>query len=151
MVPRTILQQLSRLQRRERWLQLTWLAARWLPVLATALVVACLIDWSIDRRRDTPFGLRVGLLAAQALLWIVALIVLARVGFRRRTHTQLALWVEDKVPEFGHRLISAVELNQPGAAIQGMSPELIAAVTRQAEEQTTTMDFAGLTDARRLK
>ncbi len=74
-----------------------------------------------------------------------------RILARRLSDTQVALWVEEKMPALGHRLISAVQLNRRGAATQGMSPAMIAAVTRQAEEQAATTNFAGVADARRLK
>jgi hypothetical protein len=147
MVLLTITRQLRRLRRRERLVRLAWGAARWLAVVVVALAVACLIDWWIDRRQDTPFALRVGLLAAQvalaaalAVMWIITPLV------RRRRDDDLALFVEEKVPDLHHRLISAVQLNRPNADTAGMSPGLIAVVTREAAEQTAHADFASLVD-----
>src|SRR5947199_4548139 len=62
----------------------------------------------------------------------------------------LALWVEEKVGNLGHRLISALQLNRPGARTEGMSPELITVVTREAEEWAAFNDSTSLLDHRRL-
>jgi hypothetical protein len=151
MVPRSLLRPLNRLRRRERWLRLTWAVARWVAVFAVTLTAACLVDFAVDLYRDTPRWLRVLLLGVQMALWLAGCVFVLRSLVRRLSDTQVALWIEDKMPELGHRLISAVQLNRPGAATQGMSPVLIAAVTRQAEEQADATDFARLADARRLK
>lgn len=152
MVPRAILQQLSRLRWRERWLQLVWGASRWLAVVAIVLAAACLADWLIDLRQDTPRSVRLGLLIGQVVLWAVAAAsVLAIAFWRRPSDSQLALWVEEQMPQWGHRLISAVQLNRPGALTGGMSPELIERVTQEAEQQAAQLDFAQVADHRRLK
>lgn len=151
MVPRSIRRQLNRLRRRERLLRLTWAAARVVAILAVVLAIACGIDFVVDLYRDTPRWLRVGLLGVQAALWLTGCAVVLRSLARRLSDTEVALWIEEKVPELGHRLISAVQLNQPGAATAGMSPALIAAVTRQAEARAAAADFARIADARRLK
>jgi len=131
MVPRTILRQLARLRRRERLLAVLWGVTRGLAVALTFLASACLVDWLIDRRQDTPMALRWAMLLAQSILWGYLFVVLfARPLFGRWSNSRLALWVEEKAPWLGHRLISAVQLNQGGAAIEGMSAELIAVVTQ---------------------
>jgi hypothetical protein len=139
------------LRRRERLLWLTWAVARCLAVFAVVLAAACLIDFVVDLYRDTPRWLRVGLLGTQIALWLAACVFVLRRTARRLTDTQVSLWIEEKMPRLGHRLISAVQLNRPGAATEGMSPEMIAAVTRQAEEQAAVADFAHVADTRRLK
>jgi hypothetical protein len=149
MVPLTIRRQLRRAQNRENRLRFAWAAARWLVVLVLALVGACLLDFFIDRWRDTPQELRVLLLVGQLLLWSIALTVVGPLLFRRLSDSQLALWVEERLPRFRHRLVSAVQLNQPQADTRGMSPEMIAALTREAEEQARQSDFAALVDGRR--
>jgi hypothetical protein len=126
--------------------------ARTLTVAATVLALACLADWTIDRWRDTPWALRYGLLASQAVLWtVLATAFLIRLLLRRLSNSKLALHVEECIPQLQHRLVSAVQLNQRGAATEGMSGELIAAVTRQAEEKTAPLHFASLADHRRLR
>ncbi|MBV9125913.1 MAG: hypothetical protein JO112_21390, partial [Planctomycetes bacterium] len=152
MVPRTILRQLARLRRRERLLRLTWGGARWLALAAAVLTVACLTDWLVDRRQETPWTLRYSLLGVQAALWsLTGILWIFRPLLGRLSDGTLALWVEDRVHRLGHRLISAVQLNRSGAPTQGMSPELIAAVTREAEEQTANIHFTQVADHRRWK
>jgi hypothetical protein len=151
MVPRSLLRQLNRLRRRERLLRLIWAVARCLTVFGLVLASACAIDFIVDLYRDTPRWLRVVLLAAQIALWMVAGAFVLRLLARRLSHEQAALWVEEKMPALGHRLISAVQLNRPNADTKGMSPAMIAATTRQAEEQAAATDFAQVADARRLK
>ncbi len=151
MVPRTILRQLSRLRWRERSLRFTWGAARWLAVVLIVLGLACLTDYLIDRYTETPWPLRYALAAAQLLLacFILAVWVFGPT-LRRLSDSLLALWVEDKTPRLSHRLISTVQLNQRGAKTEGMSKELIAAVTQETERQTKGMSFAAVADHRRL-
>ena len=136
MVPRSLRRQLNRLRRRERLLRLTWAAARCLIVFSVVLAAACLIDFVVDLYRDTPRWLRLGLLGVQAALWLAGAGFILRFLIQRFSDTEVALWIEDRMPELGHRLISAVQLNRPAAATAGMSPEMIAAVTRQAEDQS---------------
>jgi hypothetical protein len=151
MVPRSLKRQLNRVRRRERLLRLTWAAARCLAVFAVALAGACLIDFVVDLYRDTPRWLRLSLFGVQLAMWLVGAAVVLRLLARRLSDTEVALWIEEKIPELGHRLISAVQLNRPGAATAGMSPAMIAAVTRQAEEQAAATNFTRVADARRLK
>ncbi|MHB1423574.1 MAG: hypothetical protein ACYC3I_10340 [Gemmataceae bacterium] len=151
MVPRSLVRQLNRLRRRERLLRLTWAAARCLTVFSVVLAAACLLDFIVDLYRDTPRWLRLGMLGGQFALWLAGGVIILRQLARRLSDTELSLWIEDKIPELGHRLISAVQLNCPQAATTGMSPEMIAAVTRQAEEQAAVTSFARVADARRLQ
>ncbi len=148
----TIRKQLSRLRRRERLLRLSWGVARWLAVVVAALAVACFTDWLIDRWLDTPLRVRVSLLIGQVLLgaWAAQRFVF-RPLFHRLRDDDLALWVESKAPAFEHRLISAVQLTRPQAQTRGMSPALIAAVDRQAEERAARLDFRQLLDRQRLR
>ncbi len=69
MVPNTIREQLARLDRRDRLLRFCWRFACALAVLLGVLALCCLTDWLIDRRTDTPWNLRVGLLVGQIVLW----------------------------------------------------------------------------------
>ncbi len=152
MTPGTILTKLGRLRRRERILALTWGVARWLALALILLSAACLADWLIDRWQDTPWELRLIFLVVQAVLWAVAGTVLILWPLLRRlSNRKLALEVEAKVPTFEHRLISVVELHEPGADTRGMSPELIAMVAAEAETRASQVLFARLADHRRLK
>ncbi len=69
---------------------------------------------------------------------------------RRLRDPELALWVEAHACRLNHRLITAVELNQPGAQVEGMSEELIVIVTHEAEKLSGTIDFPAIADHRRL-
>lgn len=152
MIPRTILAGLARLRRRERLLAFTWGAARWLAVVLALLLLCGFIDWLIDRDRDTPWAVRYTLFGLQAVVAAVA-------GFcfvlwpqlRRLSDDEMALQVEAKHPDLVQRLISAVQLNRPGADTRGMSSELIAIVTREAERQAQALPFADVADHGRLK
>src|SRR5262249_58417085 len=132
MVPSSLIRQLARLRWRERLLRLIWGLTLSVTVLAAVMGVLCLVDWLIDRRQDTPTWLRQSMLIGQIVLWIIAAAGLFVWAFIRRvSDTDLALWVEERVKQFGHRLISALQLNQPGAKTQGMSPAMIAAATQE--------------------
>ncbi len=151
MVPHLIREQLARLDRRDRLLRFSYRFACALAVLLGILALSCLADFLIDRRLDTPWNLRVGLLVGQIVLWSAALAFLGMTLLRRRSNADLALWVEERQPELAHRLISAVELNQKGARTAGMSPDLIAQVTREAEKHVQGMDLPALLDRRPLR
>lgn len=151
MVPPIIQANLSRLRSRERWLRLTWLAARAVAVVLSVLATACLLDFFLDYYQDTPFTLRQALLLGQVLLWAVAVVVIVASLIQRVSDTWLSLWVEERVASLGHRLISAVQLNLPGAKTEGMSPTMIAALTREAEVLAERMRFEDLADRRRLQ
>src|SRR5712692_5350177 len=130
MVPVSIRNNLAALRRRERLLIFVWGAARWLSIVLVLLFVCGLVDRLIDRQRDTPRGVRLGMFFVQVAVSAVAgLIFLLWPQVRRLPDALLALWVEEKIPQFEHRLISAVQLNQPDAQLDGMSPELVAVVT----------------------
>ncbi len=152
MVPPTIQSNLSSLRFRERLLTFVWGAACWLAVVLVLLVLACLVDWFVDRSRETPMGVRLALFALQvstAAIAVLLLVILPQ--FRRLPDTILALWVEDKIPQFDHRLISAVQFNQPNADLGGMSRELVGIVTKEAERQAQRVSFAQVADHSRLQ
>lgn len=151
MIPPTIQHQLARLRGRERWLDLAWGFARLLALAVVLLLVAGLIDWAIDRERDTPEEIRRFLSYLQVVVAVAACLFLLWPLRKRLSDSALALRVEDRHPQLQHRLISAVELNQPGAVTEGMSAELIGVVTKEALQQAQALDFAGVADNRRLK
>jgi hypothetical protein len=152
MIPRSIKQNLAGLRRRERLLLFAWGLARWLGLVVALLLICAAADWLIDRDRDTPWSIRYGLFALQLVVAVGAgFVFLLLPQLRRLRDDDLALFVEDKVPSFRHRLISAVQLNRPGIDLSGMSPELIGVVTREAETQAEGLRFASLADHRRLR
>ncbi len=152
MVPESIIRNLASLRQRERMLSLAWGIACWLSIVLALLFVCCFIDWVIDRDQDTPFGVRFLLFGFQALCAVAAavwLIVLPQI--RSLPDDMLALMVENSHPKLDHRLISAVQLNQPNAKLGGMSRELVAVVTKEAEKQANQISFPSVADHQRLK
>src|SRR5262245_36929210 len=132
MIPQAILENLARLRRRERLIALACGAALWISAVLAALLIACLIDWLLDRERDTPWTFRWVMLSAQLLLSIAAgYLFLIRPQCCRLDDDTLSLWVEADTPELRHRLITAVQLTRPGANREGMSDELIGVVARE--------------------
>jgi hypothetical protein len=151
MIPRTIKNNLSRLRNRERLIRLGWGAARLLAIVLSLLLICALTDYFIDRDRDTPWEIRCAMFGLQALVAIVgASYFLLWPQLRRLRDRELALWVEARTVRLDHRLITAVELNQPGAQIAGMSAELIAVVTGEAEKMSAGIHFQRIADHRRL-
>ncbi|MCI0376806.1 MAG: hypothetical protein L0215_04320 [Gemmataceae bacterium] len=152
MIPPILLEKLAVLRRRERLLDLAWGGARCVALVIAALTVGCFLDWLIDRSRDTPWALRhiffilQLLVAGGALLWCVLLPI-----SKNRSDDDLALEVEDKHPKLAHRLISAVQLNMPYARTEGMSPELVQVVTKEAVARAEQIDFAKVADPRWLR
>src|SRR5947209_16211040 len=114
MVPHSIQHNLDALRRRERLLTLVWGVACWLAIVLLLLLLCGLLDWLIDRQRDTPWNVRLGMFFVQVVVaGAAALWFLAWPQWRRLPSAMLALWVEDKYPYLQHRLISAVQLNEP--------------------------------------
>jgi hypothetical protein len=152
MIPETIRKRLRDLDRRRRVHEAAAGAGRWAALGVGTLAAGALSDWLIDLWTDTPWGLRAGWLAAQALVWLGAWAAwVGRPLLARRSWRDLALWAEDRFPEFGDRLITAVELNAPGARTEGMSAELLGAVTRQAEDLAARTDLRARLDRRPLR
>src|SRR5436309_13384 len=120
-----LVRQLRRWQFRVRVIRLGWGVARWAAVVAAVLALACLTDWTWDLYADTPFVLRVVMTVGQlALAAVLAVLLVVRPWFTAPPVVDLALRAEREIPEFGHRLVTALQLNRPGARTQGMSPVL---------------------------
>ena len=150
MVPRIIVDRLARVRSKERTVRTAWGLARTAGLALAALLVAGLVDWAIDRRADTPGAVRLLLLAGQIGLWAWAgWTLVLRPLLAPWSDRDVALWVEARHPELHHGLITAVELNREGADTRGMSAELLAATTRQAEERATATDFSDKVETRR--
>lgn len=151
MVPRSILQNLASLRRRERLLTLVWGLACWLAIALVLLLLCMFADWLIDRFRDTPYAVRAALLLGQMSVWVITgFLFLVWPQIRRMPDEKLALLVEDKLRQFDHRLISAVQLNRDDAELAGMSEELINLVTREAEKEARRYSFATIADHKRF-
>ncbi|MFO0937692.1 MAG: hypothetical protein U0798_14395 [Gemmataceae bacterium] len=127
-----LIRQLKRWQTCERLMLFAWGFARFTAVIAVGLFVCCFVDWLVDRYRETPFLLRLAMTTAQ----IVALVAGAYwflLKVRAPSLDALAGRAEEQIAEFDHRLVTALQLNRPSANTNGMSPELIRAVTTEAE------------------
>ncbi|MDB5309638.1 MAG: hypothetical protein JWO38_3840 [Gemmataceae bacterium] len=132
---KSLLRQLHRWRFLERLVRLAWGGSRWLAVVAAVLGVACFADWLYDKRAEVPFVLRLLATAGQAALAAgLAYALVARAWAKAPPLDQLAYLAEKAIPEFGHRLVTALQLNRPGAKTAGMSQMLIAEVTREAGE-----------------
>lgn len=100
---------------------------------------------------DTPKWLRVGMTGGQVLLALALGYVLVVRPWRRTPPVdELAHRAERALPAFGHRLVTAVQLNRPGARTEGMSRALIAQVTQEASELAARHNLLKLVDYRRL-
>src|SRR5262245_28811279 len=153
MVPASIRNNLAGLRTRERLLTFVWGAACWGAIVLALLLLCGLVDFLIDRTQETPTAIRVGMFLVQAFVAGVAgLLFVLWPQIRRLPDSLLALWVEEKMRQFQHRLISAVQFNQPNADLEGMSKELVAIVTGEAEKLTAKVGgFAKVADHGRLK
>jgi hypothetical protein len=127
-----LIRQLKRWQAREWLLRVLWGVARLAAVVALGLSVACLVDWIVDRYRETPFALRFAMTTSQFVVaGVAAYFFLYRLG--TPTLDALAGRAEENEPAFDHRLVTALQLNRPDAKTEGMSKDLIRAVTTEAE------------------
>ena len=100
---------------------------------------------------DTPMWLRVGMTGGQvAIALALAYFLLVRPWRRTPPVDELASEAEKAIPSFGHRLVTAVQLNRPTARTQGMSQALIAEVTREAGEMAARHNLLRLVNYRRL-
>ncbi len=144
-----LIRQLRRWQAREWLFRLAWGAARWATVVVVAITLACLVDWFIDRYQDTPFAVRVLLTLGQLALFAAAACLLL---YRLRVPAldSLAGRAEDALPTFGHRLVTALQLNRPGAKTEGMSKQLIEVVTAEAGALSTRHDLKQFADTTRI-
>ncbi len=145
-----LIHQLKRWQGRERFFRFAWGLARWSAVVLGGLATCCLVDWMIDRYRDTPMLLRILMTFGQLALYSATAVWFL---YRLRTPTidVLAGKAESAFPEFDHRIVTALQLNRPTAKTQGMSPQLIGDVTREAVALAARHDLAKLAETDRLR
>ncbi len=108
-----------------------------LLVAIALFTVVFLLDW----RMALEGGARLALVG-------ISVFFLALTGYLtwwryRRPYDPVscALEVERKHPEFGGLLVSYVQFHDKGIAHEGASPSLVAAMLRQAEEQSHTVSF----------
>jgi hypothetical protein len=131
----------------EQFVRLAWGAARWFAIVAVVLALACLADWLYDRTTEVPRALRVLATVLQACLaGGLAYFFLVRSWFKTPHIDDLAFSAERAIPEFDHRLVTALQLNRRGAKTAGMSKALIAEVTREAGEMAARHRLTKLID-----
>ncbi|MBA4188184.1 MAG: hypothetical protein C0467_09220 [Planctomycetaceae bacterium] len=172
----SVLRQLRQWRLREQAITLAWGGARWFAILAVVLAFACALDWTIDRYSGsaswrkalratrvlapsdplaighTPFGVRFLMTAGQlALAGALGYYFILRPWKRTPPIDDLAVRAEKAYPEFDHRLVTAIQLNRPTADTRGMSPALIADVTREAGEIASKHNLLTLINYNHLK
>lgn len=151
-VPRIGLSKLRSLRERERLFHVAWGLARWLTVAVAVVVVCTFIDWRVDKYRETPQYLRVLLTITEAVvLGVTGWFWLIRPWMKGPDMIRLARRVEDGIPEFGHRLVTSIQLSRADERTVGMSPELIENVARESEEVARRHTFRKFADTRPLK
>ncbi|WP_020473763.1 hypothetical protein [Zavarzinella formosa] len=151
-VPQIGLSKLSSLRGREQLYHAAWGVVRWVSLALVLLAVTTFIDWRIDKVRETPQWVRVPLSLIQfAVLGFAGWHWLAKPWMRGPSIVKLARRVEERYPEFGHRLVTSIQLNKANADTRGMSPLLIENLTKESEDIARRHDFVALADSRRLK
>src|ERR1017187_3027218 len=92
MVPASIQNKLAGLRRRERVLTVVWGGACWLAITLVLLMICGLVDWLIDRQRETPGLVRAGMFFVQAFVaGLGGLLFLLIPQIRRLPDTLMAL------------------------------------------------------------
>ena len=143
----SLIRQLRAWRLREQLVRLSWGGARWFAVVAVVLGIACLADWLYDRRGEVPFALRVLASGSQvAVAAGLAYLFLLRPWSKTPPIDDLAFQAEKAIPEFDHRLVTALQLNRANAKTQGMSKALISEVTREAGEMAARHRLTKLID-----
>src|SRR5438067_8455737 len=151
-IPRIGLSKLSALRGKERLFHVAWGLARWLTVAIAVVGICTFIDWRVDKAREVPMWLRVLLTIIEiAVLGITGWFWLVNPWTRGPSIIRLARRVETGIPEFGHRLVTSIQLSRPDGNSFGMSPELIEHVARESETIAGKHRFGQFADYRRLK
>src|SRR5689334_19744606 len=150
-LPRIGLSKLRSLRGRERLFHVAWGVARWLTVAVAVVAVCTFVDWRVDKYRETPQWLRVGLTVLEAaVLGVAGWFWLVGPWTKGPSIVRLARRVETGIPEFGHRLVTSIQLTKTGKVGKG-SPELIETVARESEAIAAKHSFGRFADFRRLK
>ncbi|MBY0512675.1 MAG: hypothetical protein K2P78_02040, partial [Gemmataceae bacterium] len=135
----------------EAGVRLAWGAARWVAVVLSVLALFCAADWVYDRYADTPKWARaLGLVFQLGLAAGLGYALVFRALLRAPSYDDLATRAERAIPAFDHRLVTALQLNRPGAQTRGMSPALIAEVTREAGDLAARHRLTALANFRPL-
>ncbi len=130
---------LDRLRRRAQTLSAAEGLALATSVVLVSLLFRCLVDfWLV-----MPWLLRLGFLLAELLFAAAVIYRFVIWPFRHPpTDTDLALRVERARPILRGRLISTLQLNQPGATGGEASPALVRALTQQTEQSVRNLPFS---------
>ncbi len=123
--------------------------AGWLAASAgAAIVIMFLLDYSLHLD-DRPLRLGMLVLACAALAAVVWRTVIGPLSVPLGPE-DMALLVERKFAVLEDRLISALQLEGPSAAISGASAAMIRATASEANRLLGDISFRGIVDARRL-
>lgn len=151
-LPRIGLSKLRSLRGRERLFHVAWGIARWLTVALAVVALCTFIDWRVDKDRETPMWVRRGLTIIEAgVLLGAGYFWLVRPWTRGPSIIRLARRVETGIPEFGHRLVTSIQLSKKLGRREIGSPELIETVARESEVIAQKHSFGRFADTRRLK
>ncbi len=151
-IPRIGLSKLAALRGKERLFHVAWGLARWLTVAIFVIGICTFIDWRVDKAREVPMWLRAFLSAIElVVLGLTGWFWIVRPWAKGPEIIRLARRVEDGIPEFGHRLVTSIQLSRPDGNSFGMSPELIEIVSRESEAIAGKHRFGQFADYRRLK
>lgn len=151
-IPRIGLSKLRSLRGRERLFHVAWGVARWLTVALAVVAVCTFVDWRVDKYRETPQWLRIGLTTLEAgVLLVTGYFWLVRPWLKGPSLIRLARRVEDGIPEFGHRLVTSIQLSKKAGQREIGSPELVETVARESEAIAEKHSFGRFADTRRLK
>lgn len=120
-------------------------------VVGTVVLVlgACMVlDWWLN----FPWALRAMLLLAEtaAVGWLAWRFVVVPLT-RQPDDDVVALIVEKARPEFRSRLISSLQLSQPGAIPPGAAPVMVRALISETETMAGPVDFNAIIPTRELK
>jgi hypothetical protein len=137
-----------------------WQFREWLysAIVATAgmilfitlgVTLACLVDFLIDRRVDTPQWVRIPLTLIQVAIYMLTFIVILRF-LKVPSLVTLAMRAEEAIPQLGHRLVTTMQLTHVNAKTDGMSKELIGIVSVEAEDMANQHKFASLASTKRV-
>src|SRR5262245_612700 len=150
--PRIGLSKLRSPRGRERRFHVAWGLARWLTVAVAGVAVCTFMGWRVDKYRETPQTLRILLSVIEAaVLGVTGWFWLIKPWAKGPSIIRLARRVEDGIPEFGHRLVTSIQLSRREDQNRGISPELIENVARESEEIARRHTFRKFADTRRLK
>ncbi len=100
--------------------------------------------------RDLSVGIAIALAALAWISVIAGMIFFFRPAFRSRDLSSTARMVDAAIPDTHERLSSAIELTEETDARYRGSPELIAALVRQAEHAAEQLDPSAIVSGRRV-